>query len=134
MCSSQARCRFLTCKANMACYCTRTEECQRAANVLVSWNNKPASESIPQFKDVVVPAVNTLLDEGNQASKDLEVFLRNSFEQVPHPSFHPVPPFFFHPVPCYWLPVSFRRPNQSCLTQQKGNVMTAPCKRQMPLA
>jgi len=57
------------------------QECPRVANVLVSWNNKPAKEAIPQFDEVVVPFVKTLLDD-NPAATELRASLVRTFEQA----------------------------------------------------
>lgn len=57
------------------------EECPRMANVLISWNNKPAKEAIPQFEEVVIPFVNALLDKNDLAASVRENLVR-SFEQA----------------------------------------------------
>jgi len=51
------------------------EESPRLANVMVSWNNKPAEEAIPQFEELVIPFVKTLLGENNVA-KDIRDNIR----------------------------------------------------------
>jgi hypothetical protein len=57
------------------------EESPRIANVLVSWNNRPAAEAIPQFEEVVIPFVNALLDT-NDASTLLRDTVRRGLEQA----------------------------------------------------
>jgi len=57
------------------------DECPRVANALVSWNNKPATEAIPQFEEVVIPFVNALLSE-NDFAKDIRQNLVRSFQQA----------------------------------------------------
>jgi hypothetical protein len=42
---------------------------------MVSWNNKPAEEAIPQFEELVIPFVKTLLGENNVA-KDIRDNIR----------------------------------------------------------
>lgn len=39
------------------------------ASVLISYNNKPASESIPSFEELVVPVSNALLDSSETATQ-----------------------------------------------------------------
>ena len=57
------------------------DESPRVANALVSWNNKPASDAIPQFEEVIIPFVNALLDE-NSLAKDIRQNLVRSFQQA----------------------------------------------------
>ena len=57
------------------------DDCRRCANVLISWNNKPAKEAIPQFEEVIVPFVKTLLDD-NAAAADFRENLLRSLEQA----------------------------------------------------
>ena len=58
------------------------QECPRESNVLISWNNKPADAAIPQFESVVVPLVNTLLDDGSEAAQEVRRSISRTLQEA----------------------------------------------------
>lgn len=61
----------------------------RAANVLISFNNKPATDAIPNFEDVVQPISQTIMGtstsgqvEGAAAARQAIAAARNAFDTV----------------------------------------------------
>ena len=58
------------------------QECPRESNVLISWNNKPADAAIPQFESVVVPLVNTLLDDGSEVAQEVRRSISRTLQEA----------------------------------------------------
>lgn len=58
----------------------------RAANILISFNNKPAASAIPAFEEIIVPLSEQIMGDNTQSVSFRETIrtLRNNFDQAVH--------------------------------------------------
>ena len=71
----------------------------RALNILISYNNKPANKAIPIFQDLVIPLSEQLvtLNQNNNSFRNLKSLLKSTrsnfeyvFREISHSQFTPL--------------------------------------------